>query len=249
MLNQKVALSAEVGRSFRSVIGEFYPVFVFYGLYATVVYLYDWLQPFKPLPVMAANLIQFATSPFSFIEATPPYSSSTIMGLYNNFLFVALLMVFLAMYNLTLSRRLKRPLSLPRVFGGGVAATYAVSGAIWILTGQPSTGTSIIGFTTVTALALASATDLSGQLRRIYVGNRKAMEYVRAYVWLIVFGIASLIALGSYVLGNQAYPLHLVGGTISSIPLVLWAWRTKAPDQPALGRRHGLNSQGDIRML
>jgi hypothetical protein len=230
MCEQGVATKVRVALG--TVIGEFYPVFIFIGLYVAVAYFYDWLQPFKPLSTNVANLIQFASSPFSFIEATPPYSSSTIVGLYNNFFFVVLLMVSLATYNLTLSRRLKHPLSMPRVFGGGIVGTYVVSGATWILIGQPSTGTSIIGFTTVTMLALASVTDFQGQLRRIYDGNQKAMEYVGAYLCLIVLGIASLTLFKSYILGNQAYPLHLAGGAVSSISLILWAWKTKARTSP-----------------
>jgi hypothetical protein len=225
MRGREQGAATKVRVALGTVIGNLYPVFIFYGLYAAVVFLYDWLQPFKPLSVNVANLIQFASSPFSFIETTPPYSSSTIVGLYNNFLFVALLLVFAAMYSLILSLRFKESLSMPRIFCASVAGTYIVSAGVWVLTGEPSTGTSIIGFTTATAVAVASGTDLSSQLRLIFEGNRTPKYYAKAYVLLVVFGIALLITLRSYVLGNSSYLLHLVGGAASGGVLVLLARR------------------------
>jgi len=222
MSEGKKGLSEEVRAALQAVLGELYPVFIFYGLYAAVVFLYDGLQPFKPLPLGAANLIAFTTSPFSFVEATPPYSSSTTVGLYNNFLLVAVLMVFLAMYNLILSRSLKPFVTLPSVFGAGVAGSYLVSLSIWILSKQPATGTSIIGFTVVAAIVVTTLADLISQLRLIVAGERSARTYLRAYAVLILFGVASLIALNSYIVGNPSFLLHLVGGAASGGVLVLW---------------------------
>ncbi len=211
--------AAKVRIALGTTVGQLYPIFIFYGLYAAVVYLYDWLQPFKPLSANVANLIQFVTSPFSFIEAAPPYSSSTIVGLYNNFLFVAMVLVFAAMYELILSKRFKRQLSVPRVFGAGVIGTYLVSAGVWALTGQPSTGTSIVGFTTAAAVSIASGADLLGQIQQIYRGNGMPKEYAKAYVLLVVFGISSLIAIRSYIFGNPSYLLHLAGAATSGITL------------------------------
>jgi hypothetical protein len=229
MLEHGKSLRAGAIRALKAIFGELYPLFIFYALYAGVVYLYDALQPFTPLPVNLANLIEFATSPFSFVEATPPYSSSTVAGLYDNFLFVAVIMMFLAMYSLASSGRLKSYVSLPLVFGASVAGTYAVSAGVWVLSKQPSTGTSIIGFTTAVTVAFASGADLSVQLRLIFDGNRTLKEYAKAYVLLVVFGIASLIALGSYIFGNSSYLLHLAGGAVSGGVLVLLARRHRFP--------------------
>jgi hypothetical protein len=111
---------------------------------------------------------------------------------------------------------------LPSVFGAGVAGSYLVSLSIWILSKQPATGTSIIGFTVVAAIVVTTLADLVSQLRLIVAGERSARTYLRAYAVLILFGVASLIALNSYIVGNPSFLLHLVGGAASGGVLVLW---------------------------
>jgi hypothetical protein len=142
------------------------------------------------------------------------------------------------MYNLAVSESLKRSLSLPRIFVTSVAGTYVVAAIIWILTGQPSTGTSIIGFTMVVAIAASSGADFLAQLRRIYEGNHRAVNYLKSYGLLIVCGVASLIALRSYLLANSSYQLHLAGGAVSGVVMLGWALKKdKRAPKPAQTRK------------
>ena len=236
MPEHKKPLRGEAVRVLKAVFGELYPLFIFYGLYAGVVYLYDALQPFFPLSLNLANLIEFITSPFSFVEATPPYSSSTATGLYNNFLFVAVIMTLLAMYSLAASSRLKPYVSLPLVFGASVAGTYAVSAGIWALSTQPSTGTSIIGFTAASAVAVASSVDLIDEIRLIAGKRGNMKDYAKAYFLLVVAGISSLTVLESYILGNPSYLLHLTGGAISGGFVAAWVRGHRGSGAHALSR-------------
>jgi hypothetical protein len=218
---QRIQIKAK--EALKVILYELYPVILFYGLYAGVVYLYDVIQPFTPIPVNEANLIEFITSPFSFVEATPPYSKSVIQGLYNNFLFIAVAMVLLMLYDIGLSRSFRKRITVPRVFWAGVLATYAVAWVVWALTGQPSTGTSIMGFTFVTVLAVIATVDLAGQLKLVPSGSRGLKEFARA-LFLAIFAILAIyFGFAGYLWMNGSYVLHLAGGAVSGSTLAIWS--------------------------
>ena len=213
---------SSVKKSLLTVLGAFYPVLLFYLLYYFVVQAYDYL------PSMRGNLFDFLTSPFSFVEAAPPYSKSITQGLYNNFLFVAVIIIIAGLYSIYLEKRFKRWLSVPLVFFSGVLSTYMASAGIWAVFGQPATGTSIIGFTMASFIAVGSIADVKRNLAVMMRGNKQGKTFVVGFLLLVLFLWSSYAILTSYLIGNGAYALHLAGGSLSWLVLLSWStWRNR----------------------
>ncbi len=189
---------------------------VFYVLYYSVVLAYD------DFPNARGNLFNLVTAPFSFIEATPPYSKTVIQGLYSNFLFVAVLLVVASFYCIYLEGRFRGHLSVPLVFFGGVVSSYVLSASLWIWDGHPATGTSIIGFTTTLFIAVGTLSDLPHSFGPILKGSKQPRYFLVAFVLLFLFLWSALVVIPTYLVGNNAYALHLLGGGLSWVVIGIW---------------------------
>jgi len=212
----------ETYRGARLAFGELYPVLAFYVLYAVVIGLYDALQPFTPLPSYEAGWIMLVTSPFNYAEAVGKTTAETTQGLYNNFTFVAVLMVISMLYNIFVSRRLRRYVSVPSIFGASVCATYVVSWGVWKISAYPATGTSIIGFSFAFALAATAFADLVEHRKLDLTARRSIRSITGILLCSFVLAFALVTVFSSYLWGNSSYFLHLAGGGIAFVALYLW---------------------------
>lgn len=212
----------EAVRGAKLALGELYPVIAFYALYAAVIGLYSVLQPFAPLPSNEAAWIMLVTSPFNFAEAVGKTSAETIQGLYNNFTFVAILMSLSMLYNVLLSHRLRRYVSVPSIFGSSVAASYLVSWGVWKIFPYPATGTSIIGFSFALSLAITASADLIEFRTLDLASRREAGNASRIIVCSLVVVFAILTAFSSYLWANPSYLLHIAGAGCTLMFILLW---------------------------
>jgi hypothetical protein len=214
-------MSREVKFWLKSIGLEVYPVIVFYVAYLGVVEL-GILVPFRSLSTLQTGAVMLATSPFSFIEVVGKTPAQTEQGLWNNLFVPAALMVFAMIYNFSLSKRLKRYVSVPSIFGAGVIASYLISGTVWMLSPLPSTGTSIIGFDFAIAMALAAFSDLF-ESRRKEGEPRPDMKTVLRIIGISMFAALGLgIAFLGYLWSNPSWYLHLAGGGLSLVLVLLW---------------------------
>jgi hypothetical protein len=229
----------EVLRGLRIMVGEVYPILAFYGLYAGVVEFYAAVHPFTTLSPDQAKWIMLVTSPFNYIEAVGKTPAETTQGLYNNFLFPAALMIFSMLYNIVFSRRLRRYVSVPSIFGVSVIGSYLESWIVWKASPYPATGTSIIGFCFAVAIACTAFADLIAILFEFRRRPRGAPLGARMFLRLVpgwLFGAVALdIIFNSYLWGNPSYILHLTGGGISFVFLYLWT-KVGNPSVPRLPR-------------
>ncbi len=212
----------EAVRAARTMLGELYPILVFYGLYYGVIRLYAALAPFSAIPAMEQNWIMLLTSPFNFVEAIGTTSESTAQGLINNFAFPSGLMALAMVYNIVLSGRLRRQVSVPSVFGAAAVGTYFTSALVWKVSPSPATGTSIIGFTFLVTIAATAFADLH-QLTKVRPDPKRMTKWslrVVAIAFFLAFGMVETPYV--YFLGNPSALLHLLGGGCSIMFLYIW---------------------------
>lgn len=222
----------ELKKVLRTTINEVYLILVFYALYYGVVRLYGALQLIR-LSSIAELGIMWATGPFNYMEAVGNTPAQTTQGLLNNFAFPAAMMATLMLYDIFLSRRLRKTVSVPSVFGGSVVGTYLVSWVIWKLSPQPGTGTSIIGFSFALAVTVCAFADL------VSLPKKRANERLGVTTMLRIVGMAIFAAFGlvqiflAYLWMNSAAIFHVTGGVVCL--LVLFAWsKIGSPSIPAL---------------
>lgn len=193
-----------------------YVPLVFAALYLTAsgVYL------ISPTDLWYNNVLAFLTSPFNFKEDFLKTYSSVTQGIWLNLVFTFAIIAFSIFYfrMLAVSKRISPTL----IFWTSVLASYVVAGAIWLLKGVPSTGTSIIGFCITAFLIGSSFKDLSSfSLNKKEKINRK---HFLAALSILFF---SLVLSGFYLLGGAA-PLHLLGGTVCA-GSILVVFSTRKP--------------------
>jgi len=222
----------ELKKGLKTTVKELYPILAFYALYYGVVRFYAALQPIK-LPSVEELWIMWATSPFSYMEAVGNTPTQTTQGLLNNFAYPAAMMVTLMLYNVFFSRRLRRTISVPSVFGAGVFGTYLVSWVIWKLSPQPGTGTSIIGFSFALATTICAFADLLS-LPKKKAHERLSMNAKMKIIGMSVFAAFGLVQMyAAYLWMNSAALFHLVGGAACLIILFFWS-EIGRPSIPAL---------------
>lgn len=182
-------------------------IFVF--LYVAVLFMYlVFLHLGLSLTSFWGKILAFSTSPFNFTEIFSKVYSSPMEGYLSNGVFtVVIIFMSIFYYSLfALSKRVKPT----TVFWTSVAASYIVSIFVWLITGAPSTGTSIIGFCMVGFLFINSLNDL-----RVHFKTKKAEQskFIIAKVSLSAsIALVSLfLALFFYSLGNSIY-VHFGGG-------------------------------------
>lgn len=212
----------EVRRGLRTTIGEIYPILAFYGLYAVVVEFYQ-AHPFETLPSDLGKWSMLLTSPFNYFEVVGKTPAETTQGLFNNFLFPATLMILAMLYNIILSHRLRKYVSVPSIFGASVIGTYLASDFVWKITPYPATGTSIIGFAFAVALAATAFADLI-EYRQVAGPTRLNAKTSLKIVASALFAAFALVTIfNSYLLMNPSALLHLAGGGISLMFLYIWS--------------------------
>lgn len=158
----------------------------------------------------------FVTSPFNGLEDLSKIYGSLWSGLLNNYVVVAIVLWLAEIYAVHFSIKLKAH-SPYIIFLCSVLATYVLAALVWVATGQPSAGSSIIGFS-ITGFLLASLLldakhyILSG-LQRI----KSSVFSVRGwlgYLLAIMSPILTAFLLATYLISNQSWWLHLLGGGI-----------------------------------
>ncbi len=188
--------------------------FIFVILYALVNFVY-----FSDFKRWGLNYTAwFLTSPFNPLEITSRAYGSYTIGEVSNFGLVAIIILGADVYHQFFSTRWKNQL-LPRtVLFAAIAASYMVSGLVWIFDKMPSTGTSIIGFCLIGYVVINSSADFKDYQRaKLLREQGKAAASARktlAYIWLLVLSWVSLVFL---FLDNSSYWLHLLGGGISLV--------------------------------
>jgi hypothetical protein len=188
--------------------------FIFVILYALFNFIY-----FSDFKMWGLNYTAwFLTSPFNPLEITSQTYGSYTIGEVSNFGLVAIIILGADIYHQFFSIRWKNQL-LPRtVLFAAIAASYIVSGLVWIFDKIPSTGTSIIGFCLIGYIVINSSADFKNYRRaklmreqgKVAASSRKVL----AYVWLLVLSWVGLVFL---FLDNSSYWLHLLGGGISLV--------------------------------
>jgi len=196
----------------RTGLRELYPVAIFYFLYTATAYVYRMSTLPATLAATASKAILFATSPFSLLEALPPLSTSTAAGLSIDFLFVAVVMIAVAAFNLRVASRGAVAPSMPTVFFAAVAATYIVSLQVWLARGVPASGTSIIAFSMLGYLVFATSREVRGSIRE---NARSQATGWAAELSLVVFTLM-------FYLVGEASLYHVEGGLLTIAMISVW---------------------------
>ena len=115
----------------------------------------------------------------------------------------------------SLSRRIKPEL----IFWVSIVSSYVVSLLVWIFTGQPSTGTSIIGFCMVGFLFLRSLNDLRFYFNKERIEDNKSTIRNISLTASLAF-ISLVFALLFYSL-NQSVYVHFAGGAICATLIII----------------------------
>jgi hypothetical protein len=184
----------------------FVMLFVFLNLLVLLFYFSE------PKALWGNHIIEFITSPFNFKEDFLKVYSSPQEGLLNN-VGVPFIIAFVQVlyYHLLAQNRRIRP---ELVFWASVLASYLVSGLAWFLTGAPSTGTSIIGFSMIAFLFGSTLFDIPTYFRKIREGKKQQQLLAKCYIVSVV-SIFSLVGLVLFYLwGNASYGYHLAGGLL-----------------------------------
>jgi hypothetical protein len=191
-----------------------YIVNLFVTLYLMVLLTYYAFSVYSvSLSNIWGNIFAFLTSPFNLTEVFAKVYNSPMEGYLLNGVFTFLIIsVSIIYYNLFASSKRIKP---EIVFWTSIIASYLVSITVWLFTGAPSTGTSIIGFSMVGFLLVSSLNDL-----RVYFSKNR--NHPSKLTIAKVFTIASItffsliIAVASYSLGTNAY-IHFGGGAICAV--------------------------------
>lgn len=180
------------------------------------------LLPYGSLDMYETGIMMLVTSPFSFIEAVGKTPSETTQGLINNLFVPSAMMLFAMLYNINLSRRLRRFVSVPSIFGASVIGTYIVADVVWKVTPLPSTGTSIIGFCFCTALSCTAFADLYESRRRKGDRGPGMKEFVKFLATSIMGTLGLVVGFYGYLWQNPSWMIHLTGGGLALTSLLLW---------------------------
>lgn len=164
-----------------------------------------------------SHLVLFLTSPFNDQEIASPEYASIREGLFENYLIPASMIVVAPVSNLWLQNRNRMYPTPWRVFLSSVVATYIVSALVWLKSGLPATGTSVIA-TCMAVLLLVYSVD---GVMQASIKREKEKEIAQDFTHrklsavLLAFCFAfSLVTSCCYLLDNPAFKLHLLGGGI-----------------------------------
>jgi hypothetical protein len=148
-------------------------------------------------------------------------------------------------YNIVLSHRLRRYVSVPSIFGASVVGTYLASDFVWKITPYPATGTSTIGFTFAVALAVTAFADLI-EYRQMAGPTRPNPKTSLKIVASALFAAFALVTIfNSYLLMNPSAVLHLAGGGISLLFLYIWS----EMGRPSILKLPGVLGNSDSRSI
>lgn len=201
--------------------------FVVYGFY---IYLVPALSTVS-YGTFVIHAFNFLTSPFSPLENLKfagNYESVVINGLIPNFLEILIFMLVLQLYMDSNFYLLSRFFKFKHIFYTSIIATYILSLLVWLIKGQPSTGTSIIGFSLILFIELCLILDvvwLATGIRkhRNKLTNKQILAAgVAVFLFLVIIGIIAMFDYGTYILSNSSYYLHLAGGLIFLFLLSLY---------------------------
>ena len=154
------------------------------------------------------------TSPFNFVEDFSKVYKSPIEGYWLNAIFTAFIISVSIVYSqlLASSKRIKPE----HVFWTSIIASYLVSIFVWLFTGAPATGTSIIGFCMTAFLFLSSLYDLPAYSNKLR--NKPCFLTIAKFFTIDLILVSSfLVAVLFYWLGNNSYVYHFAGGAICAV--------------------------------
>ena len=200
-----------------------YIVDLFVALYLIVLLTY---YAFSVYNVSLSNIwsviFAFLTSPFNLTEVFAKVYNSPMEGYLFNALFTSVLIIFsIIYYHLLASSKEVTP---ELVFWVSIIATYAVSALVWLFTGAPSTGTSIIGFCMIGFLFVSSVNDL-----RAYFNKKRAAQgkliVAKVSLTAIIGFMSVFFVIFFYSLSNSIY-VHFAGGAVCGV-LILAALKFK----------------------
>ena len=160
-----------------------------------------------------SKLLAFVTSPFNPLENLLPVYGSAIVGYINNLVFTVAI-IFVAIFYHHLLAESER-ISPQLVFWSGVGASYALSIIVWLITGTPAMGTSVIGFVMALFLVGASLFDIRIYLK-IPKTERSRLKFTKFICITAALAFSLVVAL-SYCVGNPSYINHLVGGAFCGL--------------------------------
>jgi len=198
-------------------VREVCPLALFYALYAVGAYLTVWLEEAHVIATRS-DLVLYLTSPFGSVENLQSGGTAWSCGIFENFLMVAAIMVLVVVYRLFLSSRSSGILSLPSVFLAAIASTYLVSLGVWVGTGTPTSGTSIIAFSLVGYLFLACVRETWEAAKGTALVGRAGIA-LDVVLWTGPTAIVILLSL-CYLVGNESAPFHLGGAVLTGAILL-----------------------------
>ncbi len=142
---------------------------------------------------------RFITSPFNPIEDLSKVYSNVEIGYLANGVFIAILLFITQIYMERAMKWLSGRITIRKVFFSGVFASYITAAIYWISTGQPSTGTSIIGFGVLMFLTFSLILDAAYYFR--------SKRIIKAYVYFVAALVAGIMAYSFTTI-----EIHLIGG-------------------------------------
>jgi hypothetical protein len=191
-------------------------IFIVLFLFVSLLYLFLQWYGFNTLIGNFGKELAFLSSPFNMLEDFSGYYSglyqSPQQGYIYNTVFTTAFLFFAAFYYHFITEN--KRFSIERVFLGSIVGSYVVSIVVWMLTGWPSTGTSIIGFCVLAYLLGLSSYDLLVVKRKEPQLRFKTAKSIMIIPTII---FSSIILLFGYLLGNNASVYHLAGGAICGI--------------------------------
>ena len=175
----------------------------------------------------------FLTAPFSPVENydTSLYSNPTV-GYVSNLGGVAFLILFCELYLRVLRPSRLKPNPATLAFGLSIIASYALSGLLWLTTGVPSAGTSIIGSCTALTVVYFAASDAWAEAPRKSFLGRKAPT---PWIPIVFLAVPSAFYYVNYV--NSALLSHILGDVIFVLLFIAVLNRTEGiMNRPTPGR-------------
>jgi hypothetical protein len=168
----------------------------------------------------------FIISPVNYCENFSPIYTSPIQGLQGNFITVGILIFVAVLYYKASEHYHKRVFPVYRILSLSILSSYLISALLFLNSGFPSEGTSIIAFSLLTFLFLELILDISRISQK--PGRKGALLKLGGFITVIL--VASLMLAG-YIINNSSASLHLAGAFVVLILAFLFyyfnAWVKK----------------------
>lgn len=174
-----------------------------------LTYLYNTLPALQE-----SSLALWLTSPFNIT-----YEMQGSNGLLYNYFFVVAVYLLVELYSRNLADLEGRGSLLRNAFLLSLLSSYIISACVWMGTGYPSSGSSVMGFNILLFASFETYdSELINRMSEKRQGARRTLEIVSATIVVLLVIVSSLIFM--YLNGNNFWYVHLTGGALF-VPLYL----------------------------